>query len=143
MPATSDPPHSDWPVGPSRGAALAVAVVTLLGSLGAFANGLPAFLQVLVLLLVLGGGGIAIARLLRPPLDGLRIDERGVHVRRSGEPSRLARPVGAPFVSPLYVGFRCRWAGRKLPHSVGVFRGQMSEGDFRRLCAALRQRGEE
>jgi hypothetical protein len=116
--------------------------VSLLGGLAAFANGLPTSVRFVLLLLVLVAGAVAVGRLLHPRLAGLHVDDRGVRVRKAGEPSRLARVGGTPFVSPLYVGFRLRPAGERFPRSVGVFRGQMAEDDFRRLSVALRQRGE-
>lgn len=142
MHATSDRRSNEWPVGPSPGTALALSGLTLLGLAAAFANGLPLLVQIAIALLVIGLGSRSVFRLLRPVATGLAIDGERIHLRdRSGERS-TGRLVGTPFVSPLYVGFRWRDRKRRLPRALGVFRGQLSEPDFRRLCARLRQRGE-
>ncbi len=142
MHATSDRHSNEWPVGPSPGTALALSGLTLLGLAAAFGNGLPLVVQFPIALLVFGLGSRSVFRLLRPVTTSLSTDGEKIHLRdRSGGRS-TGRLVGTPFVSPLYVGFRWREAKQSVPRAFGVFRGQLSEPDFRRLCAKLRQRGE-
>lgn len=114
----------------------------VLGLAAAFANGAPHYAQIAVALAVVVLGGLALLRLLRPPLAGLRIDADNVHVRAVSGDRASGALVGIPFVSPVYVGFRWQEKGRRLPRSLGLFREQMDREDFRRLCARLRQRGE-
>lgn len=143
MPATSRRLRNDWPVGSARGAALAVTGLSLLACLAAFINGLPIFLQLFLALIVLAGGALAVRRLLWPEVAGLKVDGRRVRVRQaSGDHALTGELAGVPFVSPVYVGFRWRPDGARLPRSIGVFRAQLNAVDFRRLCAELRQGGE-
>lgn len=142
MPATSERPDSDWSIGPARRASLVVAGLTLLGGVAVFANAMSFFLQLPLALLVLIGGSFSIRRLLQPPVRGIAVDGGGVRLRCAAAPSSKGRLVGPPFVSPLYVGFRWRSSDAERPRSLGVFREQMNETDFRRLCAALRQESE-
>lgn len=126
-------------MGPSLRAALVVAGLTLAGVAAPFATGLSLLIQLPAALVALVVGGHAIMRLVNPDIRSLKIDEARIHIRdRSGSRSS-GKLIGSPFVSPLYVGFRWRPAEKRLPHSVGVFRGQMAESDFRRLSALLRQ----
>ncbi|NEZ03912.1 hypothetical protein G4Y73_07080 [Wenzhouxiangella sp. XN201] len=127
-------------MGPSLRAALVVAGLTLAGVAAPFATGLSLLIQLPAALVALAVGGHAIMRLVNPDFRSLKIDEAQIHVRdRSGSRSS-GKLIGSPFVSPLYVGFRWRPAEKRLPHSVGIFRGQMAGSDFRRLSALLRQR---
>ena len=142
MPAISHP-RDDWPVEPARGAAVAVAGLSLLACLAAFSNAMPIFLQSFLALLVLLGGGLAVRRLLRPEISGLEVVGRRIRVSRTTSSHVLSGElVGLPFVSPVYVGFRWRPEGARLPRSLGGFRAQLSATDFRRLCAELRQASE-
>ncbi|WP_376695990.1 YgfX family protein [Wenzhouxiangella sp. EGI_FJ10305] len=128
-------------MGPSPGMALVLSGLTLLGLVAAFANGLPLVVQLPIALLVIGLGSRSILRLLWPDATGLAIDGESIHLRgRSGTRS-TGKLDGTPFVSPVYVGIRWR-NERRLPRALCVFRGQLSEPDFRKLCAVLRQQGE-
>ncbi|WP_181918761.1 hypothetical protein [Wenzhouxiangella sediminis] len=126
-------------MGPARGAALVVSGLSLLACLAAFANGSPFFIRLFLACLVAVVGGFAVLRLLRPTVSGLTVTGRRVRLDRPGRQPRTGEVVGLPFVSPLYVGFRWRPDTTRLPRAVGLFREQMSESDFRRLCAELRQ----
>lgn len=142
MHATSDRQTNEWPVGPSPVMALVLSALTLLGLAAAFANGLPLIVQLPIALLVVGLGSRSVFRLLRPVARGLAIDGERIQLRdRSGTRS-TGKLSGTPFVSPLYVGFRWRDGKRRVPRALGVFRGQLSEPDFRKLCAMLRQQEE-
>ena len=142
MSGISDPPPSDGPVGPARRPAAVVAAVTGAALVTALANDLPMPLKLTLAFLVLIGGGLAVRRLLQPALEGLSVNERGVRIRESGAVPVRGALLGKPFVSPVYVGFRWRLADGKWPRSFGIFRGQMREEDYRRLCVSLRQRSE-
>lgn len=142
MHATSDRQSSEWPVGPSPVMALVLSGLTLLGLAAAFANGLPLALKLPIALLVIGLGSRSVVYLLRPFVTGLAVDGERIRVRdRSGGRSK-GKLSGTPFVSPVYVGFRWRDGQRRLPRALGVFRGQLSDPDFRKLCVMLRQQGE-
>lgn len=119
-----------------------MAGLTLLGCLAVLASGLPIPAQLSLSPIAVVIGGLAIRRLIRPRIRGLRIAGATVVVHLGSKPEVSGRLVGLPFVSPLYVGFRWRPDGCRLPRSVGVFRSQMNEADFRRLCAELRQGSE-
>ncbi|WP_376691023.1 YgfX family protein [Wenzhouxiangella sp. EGI_FJ10409] len=142
MQGISDQPRNDWPVGPARRSGAVVSGLIVLGLAAAFGNGAPHYVQIAVALAIVVLGGLALLRLLRPPLAGLGIDGDNVHVRAASGDRASGALVGTPFVSPVYVGFRWHEKGRRLPRSLGVFREQMDRADFRRLCARLRQRGE-
>lgn len=142
MQGTSDHPQRDWTLGPSARMALVISVLTFLGLVAAFLNDLPLILQIPIALFVIGLGAHGIRRLLHPAASGLKVDGRRVRVRYRGGSQSTGSLTGTPFVSPVYVGLRWRPQGKRLPRSLGVFRGQMSEPDFRRLCAALRHQGE-
>ncbi len=77
-------------------------------------------------------GGRATLRLLRPALT-LNLDMDGLSYRRGG---RWSRRVRHSFVSPWFIG----WRGDGLA-AFGVFRGQLSKDEFRRLARCLRQGG--
>ncbi|NDY94840.1 hypothetical protein [Wenzhouxiangella limi] len=77
-------------------------------------------------------GGRATVRLLRPALT-LNPDMDGLSYRRGG---RWSRRVRYSFVSPWFIG----WRGDGLA-AFGVFRGQLSKDEFRRLARCLRQSG--
>lgn len=139
MPATSARPRADWPVGPARGAAVVVSGLSLLACLAAFGNGSPYFVRLAMACLVAFLGGAVVLRLLRPRVGRLSVTGRRVRLDEPGRQPRTGEVVGLPFVSPLYVGFRWRPDATRLPRSVGLFREQLSESDFRRLCAELRQ----
>lgn len=140
MPATSRPRRNDWLVKPARGAALAVAGLSLLACLAAFINALPTPLQFLLALLALLGGGLSVRRLLRPKIVALEVAGRRVCVRQASDDHVVRGELaGLPFVSPAYVGFRWRPDAAGLPRSIGLFRAQLSATDFRRLCRELRQ----
>lgn len=142
MPVTSPAQGGEWRIRPARGPALLVALVTLLGILSAFNNALSLWVQLLIAGLVLAAGGVAVHRLLAPVAKGLRVQSREVRLRMPGGATLEGELQGSPFVSPLFVGFRWRPEGRRLAGSLGVFRGQMTGEDFRRLCVALRQTGQ-
>lgn len=138
----SDHRQRDWTLGPSAGAALVLSVLTFLGLAAAFLNDLPLIMQIPIALLVMGIGAHGTWRLLHPAVVRLKVDDQHVRVCYRGGSHSTGALAGTPFVSPVYVGLRWRPQGKRLPRSLGVFTGQMSEPDFRRLCAALRQQGE-
>lgn len=134
--------HDEWRLMPARSAVFVVSALTVLALIAAFANDLPLIVRLALAAAVLALGGHALRRLLRPRVDALAVDGQSVRVRETSGARSSGELVGAPFVSPFYVGFRWRENSRRLPRSLGIFREQMDATDFRRLCAALRQRGE-
>lgn len=140
-PGTSTPPRSDrWPVARSPGAVLVVVALTLAAGAAPFATGLALPVQLVIALVTLALGGHAAARLLAPGIHALKIDGARVQVHHRTGTHSTGRLIGTPFVAPLYVGFRWRPDGRRGVRALGVFRDQMAASDYRRLCAALRQR---
>jgi hypothetical protein len=129
---------ADWSLGGAPRTAALVSVVTLLGLVAAFANGLPALLQWLAGLLALLVGVRGVMRLIRPNVAALAIDEHHLTVRQASG-RRLGGPVVSAFVSPLFVGLRWRPEHSRWSKSLGIFSEQMSPEDFRRLSAALRR----
>lgn len=135
------PVRIDANINASPGAAAALACLTALAVLAAFTNGLILPLQVVIAVFAMVVGGHAAWRLLHPGLRRLRLDGNGLRLQfHSGD--REGRLVGRPFVSPVYIGLRWKDDRLSLPRSCGIFRDQMGGEDFRRLCAALRQRSE-
>jgi hypothetical protein len=119
-----------------------VAVISVLGCLAVLSSGLPAPNSLVLSALALVFGAIVATRRFRPGIVGLRVQGSIVLVTRASVAELPGRLVGLPFVSPVYVGFRWRPEGARLPRAVGVFRHQMKAADFRRLCAELRQGSE-
>ena len=142
MNATSGRRVADWALGPSRSAAFTVSILTVLGVAAAFVNGVPHLIQIFIAILVLAVGGHAARRLLYPVVNAVRIEEEQVRIRFQDGSSKSGTLNGTPFVSPVFVGFRWSPQSGRLPSVFGVFRGQMSAEDYRRLCATLRQPGE-
>lgn len=142
MHATSDRRRNDGSIGPARRTAVIVSCLLLLGLVASFTNDLALPAQLSIAVAVLAMGTHAIWRLLRPRIAGLEIRGPRLRVRDACGARFSGVVVGIPFVSPFYVGFRWRQPDRRLPHSLGIFREQMSATDFRRLCATLRQQGE-
>jgi len=140
--ATSGRRVADWALGPSRSAAFTVSILTVLGVAAAFVNGVPHLIQIFIAILVLAVGGHAARRLLYPIVKAVRIEQDQVHIRFHDGSSKSGTLRGTPFVSPVFVGFRWSPQSSRLPHALGIFRGQMSAADYRRLCATLRQPGE-
>lgn len=142
MPGISAPRLGDWrPVGRSPMTALVVSGLTLAGASAPFATGLSLLVQIPIALVTLVAGALAVKRLLNPDIQSLKIDAARIQIRHRSGGRSSGSLIGSPFVSPLYVGLRWRPADSRLPRSIGVFRGQMTGPDFRRLCATLRQQG--
>lgn len=142
MQGTSAHRREDWPVGPARKSALMVAGLSALGLVAAFANALPLIVQLPLAITVLALGGHALRGLLQPGVRALGIEGQSVRIQEASGARSSGTLVGVPFVSPVYVGLRWCANDRRLPRSLGIFREQMDAPDFRRLCAALRQREE-
>lgn len=129
---------SDGLIGPAPRAAAAVAALGLAATGAAFANALPLPLRCAVALIALIIAARAVFALIRPRWRRIALDgDRILAEDRSGR-CISGKLAGRPFVSPVFVGLRWREKNARLPQAVGIFREQVPEDDFRRLCAALR-----
>ncbi|MDZ7789845.1 MAG: hypothetical protein U5L08_04985 [Xanthomonadales bacterium] len=142
MNVTSGHRVADWALGASRNAAFTVSVLTVLGVAAAFLNGVPTLIQIFIAISVVAFGGHAVRRLLFPAVSAVMVEGQQVRMRFHDGSSKSGTLNGTPFVSPVFVGFRWSPQSSRLPHALGIFRGQMSATDYRRLCATLRQQGE-
>jgi len=132
---------AEWPIAGAPRTAVLLAVVTALGLIAAFANGLPVLLQWIVGLVALFVGIRGVGQLVRPNISTLSIERRRLRVRQAAGQCLSGR-VSAAFVSPLFVGLSWRPENSRWPRSLGIFREQMAPEDFRRLSAQLRRGGE-
>lgn len=132
-----------WSVGPAPLPASIVCGLTLLAFSAAWLNGLPTILQIPIAIASLLLGCFAFKRLIDPPVQSLKVDGMRVQVRDSCGSRSNGTLAGVPFVSPFFVGMRWRVPGRRRPRAVGIFRGQLEDRHYRRLCAALRQNDEQ
>lgn len=118
--------------------ALVVAMLGLAAMFGLILGNLsPNFW--LLLPVVLAYAGWHVKQLLSPPWRVLR--ESPDHLLLLDRKDRifLVQLEGGCFVSPMFLGFRCRTVADRKCRSVGLFRGQLAEPAFRRLSARLRQ----
>lgn len=132
----------DCPVGPAPVWASLVGGLTLLAFSVVWLNSLSLMLQLPIGLATLLLGFFATRRLLDPAVTSIRVD--GLRMRvcdASG--SRIDGSLsGVPFVSPFFIGIRCQVPGRRWPLTLGIFREQLDDRHYRRLCASLRQSDE-
>ncbi len=110
-----------------------MAVLTLGAIVAAQVSGLPGFARLLLSVLGLLVGMGAVLRFVRPALR-IRLLQDAVEYRAGPRgPWRRMEAGRSCFVSPWFIG----WRGRER-RAFGVFRGQLSPDDFRRLSVRLR-----
>ena len=139
MKSDSVSPGPERPVQPSRVMLLIILLIGLLAAGGIVLSGLPLWLKAGTSVAVLIYGAWHLYRQARPVWRSLAVATDRAAIRyRSGEVFTIT-PGNGSFVSPLYIGFRCRSQSSERTLSVGFFRGQVDEGSFRRLAVFLRQ----
>lgn len=126
------PVRGSWPV------AMVILVLAITALIAVWLSRLHPSWQLGLSLIIVGYSVYGIRRMLKPRWGRIAID--GDRVRAEDRSGRRisGRLVGQSFVSPVFVGLRWREEHSRLPRTVGIFREQVPEDDFRRLCVALR-----
>jgi hypothetical protein len=117
---------------------VAIVLLAVAASAAVVVSDLPPLLRALAVLAAGIYAAYEVLRLLRPAVEGLRLDGERMVLRWRGGESTEGLLVGRPFVSGLYIAMVWRPARGGRARRIGLFRDQMAPADFRRLAAALR-----
>lgn len=135
----SGQPEAECRVRPARAMLPVVSIIGVLAVFGLTLSDLHVWLKAGLSIAILVYAVWHLYHLACPAWRELLIGSNSAAIRhRSGETFAILAGRGA-FVSPLYIGFRCRHPASGCARSVGIFRGQVDDEAFRRLSVTLKQ----